>query len=418
MAERLTILPHDFDLIEDNRAGLTFVGSIRLNHQLNSGAGAVQLKADANGDYPTTGDQYVVTPLYKPKAVRQWVGFQVDIAHVMDGPDAQLTGDGYRLSDGTSHYYWDGAAWTVTTTLWNTEADIAAHISTFPATARQLAIVAKLSTTSVTVTPVLSAIHIAWTGKVEMFEDIVYRSLVPLLKTVRTITDFAIKVPVPGGFQLDVMTPVKTSGLTFNVVDVEGVFNNSLDPDHYNNLLQSYNPATGIATLNTAVPVGQMAFCRLVLQPQVAIVSTAQDYTEVEKVPAVQIADISAVDTQPLSQESAVTNKATGDQYVFQPPYRFNLRFTMIALTPGGVDLMRILRALVELVESNPTITSTATDEQYRFWMMEEFNNTTAPTDSNLTSMQAVFEIRDILTYEKPTKLVKGVRTVNLTTSI
>ncbi len=417
MAEHLTTLPHDFDFIDDNRSGLTFTGSCRLDPKLQNGAGAVQLTADTNGDYPLTGSHYVVSELYTPRAVRQWLGFQVDITHKMETPEIQLTGDGYRLGDGTSQYYWNGSAWTATTTLWSTEAEIAANIGTFPVTARQILVVVRLTTTDRRYTPVLTAVRIAWKGKVEAFEDIVYRSLVPLMRTVRSTADFAIKVGIPGGLSLDVKTPVTASGLGFEIMDVDGVFNNNLDPDHYTNLLSSYNATTGIATLSTAVPVGQFAVCRLVVRPQVSILSTSQDYIEVEKTPALQIKDIQSVDSQPLSAYSGVTNKATGDIILIPPPYRFNLRFTMIALTPGGVDLMRILRAVVNLVENTQTILSTATGERYRFWMIDEFSNTTTPQDNNLHSSQAMFEIRDILSFERPAVNSKAVGTINLNLS-
>lgn len=413
MAERLTTLPHDFDFIEDNRDGMTFVGQCRLNPKLN-GAGAVQLTADTDGYYPVTGEHYVVSELYEPAAVRQWLGFQADITHVMNGPDTQLTGDAFRLGDGADQYYWDGAAWVVSTSDWNTEGEIATNIATFPVTERALQVVVRLTTTDARSTPILTAVHIAWEGKVEAFEDIVYRSLVPLLRTVRTIMDFGVKIKIPGGTSLDIGAAVAAANMTVTVVDVDGVFNNNTDPDHYNNLLSSYNANTGIATLSTAVPVGQFAFCRLVLRPQVAIVSTSQDYTEVEATPALQIKDIEAVDSQPLSVETGITNKATGDIIVIPPPYRFNLRFTMIALTPGGVDLMRILRALVEMVEDNPTITSAATGERYRLLMTDEFTNTTTPQDNNLHSMQAMFEIRSVLAFEKPAVRTKAVGSVIL----
>src|SRR4029077_7931995 len=130
------------------------------------------------------------------------------------------------------------------------EADIANNISTFPATTRTLAVVVKLTTTDTTITPTIQMARIAWTGKVNTFEDLVYRTLVPLLKSTRIVIDFAIKVPMPGGTQLDILTPVKAANNRFNVVDVEGVFNNNLDPNHYTNLVTAYNSATGIATLN------------------------------------------------------------------------------------------------------------------------------------------------------------------------
>jgi hypothetical protein len=412
VAELLTTLPHDFEFIADNRAGLTFEGDIRLDPVLNNGAGAVQLEADSNGDYPTVGEHYVVTELYTPRAVRQWLAFQVDIVHQFDGPDTQLTGDGYRLSDGTDHYWWNGSAWAVTTADWSTEAEIAANIGTFPVAARQLQVVARLTTTDAGYTPVLSAVHIAWKGKVEAFEDIVYRTLVPVLRSVRSIMDFTIKVPMPGGSSLNVGTALTASGLTADVVDVEAAFNHNLDPDHYTDILSSYNPTTKIATLSTPVPVGQYAFLRLVVKPQVAIVSTSQDYTEVERVPALQVRDIQAVNSQQLSVDVGITNKATGANLVIPAPYRFNLRFTMIALTPGGVDLMRLLRALVKMVEDNPTITSVATGEQYRFWMTDEFDNTTSPQDNNLFTMQAMFEIRDVLSFDQPARSGKAVQSL------
>lgn len=416
MAEKLTTLLHDFDLISDNRSKVTFVNNIRMDPSQRHGAGAVTLKGDANGLFPTSGDNYIITPLFNPAAVRQWIGFQSYLDQVNDGPDVQLTGDGYRLSDGTQQWWWNGSAWVVDTTHWNTEGDIASHIATFAATARQIAIVANLTTTSTSATPVLRMLRVAWVGKVEVFEDLLYRSLVPLLQTVRTISDFAIKVPMPGGAQLDIGKAVTSTKLSFNVVDVESVFNDNIDPNHYNNILQSYNPTTKIATLNPAIPVGQFAFCRLVLQPQVSVVSTSQDFIEVEAVPALQITNVQSVDSTSLSVDNSCTNKATGAQLIVQAPYRFNLRFTMIALAPGGVDLARLLRALVNLVENNFTIMSKQTGEEYRFWMIDEFNTMTVPMSNNLQSMQVTFDIIDVLTYERPTLQATAVKTLNLNT--
>lgn len=385
-------------------------GAIRLDGAAN----CVKLQADSSGLYPLSGDNYVATPIYRPKAVRRWTGFQVDILHFKDGPDTPITGDGYRLGDGTDQYEWDGSAWVISTGNWNTEAEVATNIGSFPTTARQIQVFARLTTTDTRTTPLLAAIRLTWTGKVEIFEDIVYRSLVPLLRTTRVIIDFNIKVQIPGGLTLDVRSAVTAAGYKFTVVDVESVFNHNVDADHYDNLLASYDGSTGKATLSTAVPVGQNAFCRLVVQPQVAVENTAQDFIEVESVPALQVTNIESVDSQPLSLTVGVVNKGTGDAIVIPPPYRFTLRFTMIALTPGGVDAMRMLRALVELVESNPTIRSTATDEHYRLWMTNEYNTVTSPTANNLQTQQATFEILDILTYEHPSVAAKAVGNLNI----
>lgn len=410
MAERLTILPHDFDFIVDNLPLFTMVG-VRIDPKQNS----AQLIADSNGDYPTSGDQYIMTPLYRPKAVRQWMGFQVDIKHQFDGPDNQLTSVGYRLSDGTNQYFWDTgtSSWTVTTIAWSPEADIANNIQSFPTVYRQIQVVVKLATSSKTVTPMLATVHIAWSGKVEAFEDILYRSLVPLLKTTRMVTDFAVQPTTPTTV-IDVLTPVRKAGYKFTVVDIDSVFNNNTDPEHYNNLVQAYDPVSGLVTLSSPIGPGQAAFCRLVVQPQVALISTSQDYTEVEASPTIQITEIESRESAPLSLQVGITNKATGDIIIIQPPYRFDLVFTMICLAPGGVDLTRILRAVIETMDNNPLIRSTATDEQYRIYMIDEFATTGYPQNNNLQQMRATFCIHDVLSYNRPAAFAKGVGQLNL----
>lgn len=413
MAEKLTTLPHDFDYIEDERANLTLVGQVRLDPVTN----VVMLKA-TNGLYPADGgDNYVISALFTPNAVRSWAGFQSFVVNQFATPTIQSTGDLYRLSDGTSHWWWNGAAWAITTTQWNVEADIANNISVFSTASKQLAVVVKLTTTDPLLTPTIQMVRIAWIGKLDTFEDMIYRTLVPLFKLTRIIVDFAIKVPMPGGLTLDVLTPVKAAKNQFNVVDVDSIFNFATDPDTSSNLLSSYNATTGLATLTTAIPVGTIALVKLVIQPQVAVKNTSYDYDEVELAPSIQITGIEAVNSQPQAIQTGIVNKATGVSITIQPPYRFNLRFTMIALAPGGVDLTRTLSALVELVENNPLVTSKATGEQNRFWMIDEFTDTTQPTSNNLHELQATFEVLDILTFKKPALAGQAVMNINLNTS-
>lgn len=410
MPELLNTIPHDFEFIEDNRSAMTLVGSIRLVPDRN----VVELKKDINGDYPTTGEHYVIGPLLQPKAVRQWVGLQAFIKHRSNGI-SNITGDGFRLHDGTNMRYWNGSTWAVAGSgNWNTEIEVAANIATFPVMARKLRVVVRLTTTDARKTPVLSVVRVAWIGKVFPWEDIIYRSLVPQLRACRITSEMMLKVPFPGGATLNVSAAVTSLGVPLNVVDVDGIFNHTTDPDHYTNLLSSYNPGTGIATLSTGIPVGNYALIRLVVQPEVAVHQTSPDYIEVEKAPALQIVDIETVDSHELSHPVGVANKGSGSIIRIPPPYRFNLRFTMIALAPGGVDLTRTVQAIVELLGGQQTITSVMTDEKYRLWLMEEFNNTTRPNGENLHSMQATFMVMGILHFHKPAVTEVAVTDLNL----
>lgn len=395
--EGLGLFPHDFEFIEDNRRGMVFSGSIRLDPKRN----LVLLKADPDtGLYPTTGDHYVISPLFDPQAVRQWVGFQASIQHYSNGL-SQDTGDGFRLHDGTNQWWWDGAVWAQSTSNWNTEAEIADNLATFDASERALRVVVRLTTADPRKTPLLSWVRIAWSGKVFVMEDLVFRTIVPMFKQTRIIIDFAIKIAFPGGTSLGVKAAVDATTFPLNVVGVDAVFNHTSDPEHMMNLMSSYNPTTGIATLASAIPVGQFAVCRLICQPQVAVELTSQDYVEVEKAPALIIQSIESVDSSELAQDVGIANKSAETIIRIPAPYRFDLRFTMVALTPGAVDLQRTIDSIVELMSNNPLIKSKALGEQYRIYMIDEFNTNTRPNDANLHQMQASFKICEVLAFKR-----------------
>lgn len=399
---------HTWEFVETERANLVFTGSIRLDPAKHW----VELKADANGDYPTTGDHYVIGPLFQPKAVRQWAGFEAEIEHIQNGAIGPLTGDGFRLHDGANQYWWNGAAWVVNTTNWNTQAEVAANIATFAATARKLRVVARLTTTDKAVTPRLRWARVAWKGKVFWLEDIIYRSLVPALRNINPIVDIAFKVPFPGGTTLDVGAALDQIGIAFNVVDLDGVFNHSTDPDAYTNVLSSYNASTRVATLSSAIPVGNVAKVRLIVRPEVVVESTSQDYSEVEKVPALVITDIEDVASSPLSQDDGVVNRATGAAIRVRAPYRFDVRFTMIALAAGGVDLARMIAEIVKYLDVNPLLRSVATDRSHRIWLVDEFTTRTRPELNGMHASQATFQIKDVLAFTRPAVNETAVRTL------
>lgn len=399
--EKLDTLIHVFEFNEDTRSQLAFSDPSLI--RLDPNRHVVELKPDGNGQYPTGDDIYVISPLFQPTAVRQWRMLQSVITHVKDGLDA-LTSDGYRLHDGTNQYWWDGAAWSISTSNWNTEADINAHIASFLTTQHKLRVVIKLKTSMPTATPSLSAVKLAWKSKtIHYLDDIVYRSLVPALQSIRFITNFVHKVAFPGGTTLNVGSVIDAGGIPFSITDADSIFDHTADPTHEANKLSSYNPSTKLATLSSSIPVGNMALIQLWVEPsQVAVEHTNQDFIEVEKVPALAITDMSAVDSAPLSQDDSVVNKATGDAVRIRAPYRFDIRFTMIALAPGASDLMRMIEAIVGYVEGEPLLHSPSLDRSYRLWLVDEFTSQTRPNKSDLHSASCQMVIKDVLAFTRP----------------
>ncbi len=112
---------------ERNRSGLTLDADIRLHR----GESSLQLLPDSTTDkYPTDADIKAITWIANPLSAREWLGFQAEIIHVsVDGE--VVTSAGYRLHDGTDQYWWNGAAWEVNTTDWNTEGEVATNIGSF-----------------------------------------------------------------------------------------------------------------------------------------------------------------------------------------------------------------------------------------------------------------------------------------------
>jgi hypothetical protein len=147
----------------------------------------------------------------------------------------------------------------------------------------------------------------------------------------------------------------------------------------------------------------------------VAIEQTSQDFTEVEKVPAILISDFQEVNSGELpGGEDGVVNKNTGAAVRIPAPYRFDIQFTMILLAPSGVDLMRMLDSIVGLMENNPIIRSTAMDEGYRIWLIDEFATRTAPNLADVASSQAKFQIMDVLSFKRTAVVETGVTQLNL----
>jgi hypothetical protein len=402
---RLVKLIKEFRFLEEVRSRLTLDADVRLNPSLN----LIQLKA-TDGLYPLDDDLTVKTWVANPGNVRQWLGFQVSDEHEEDEDGVVTTSLGFRLSDGTDEFLWDGAGWIEDNDDWNTEAEIAAHISTFSVTSKRIQVVVNLKTIDDRHTPKLYSIKILYTSDILFQEDIVLRSLVrklksdirPLGRHVFTTTSTLTTVLLNSTHKMD--TP-------YNVALVEGVYNHTDDPEHLINLATTFNPTTGVVTLGSTFPTAHVLWLDFRWEPEVSF-TTSQDYSEVAKVPALILESVNLVDCVEQSQYDSVIDRSTGHGWKIHAPLRGSLEISLLMLTDKATDQLRLADEMKRFFMSNPTLLSFGLDEEYRLWLIDEYKQINGNDRSDVQSGKLMFRIVDVLFYMKEAVEVCGVQNV------
>jgi len=376
-----------FTFTEKDRGDVTLGTDTRLNPVTHR----AQLGTYGVATYPTIADLYVKTRLTNPEAVRQWLGFEVEVIH-KSILGVQKTSVGFRLSDGTNQYWWTGSAWQINTSNWNTEAEVATNISTFPATSRKLQVVANLKTVDSSVTPELVEIRVLYGAQLDSeLEDMILRTIVRGMKSIRAITRFPIKMATTGitidldNFPLD---------SDYNVVDVDAAFNHTDDPDHNADLLDSYDSGTKVITLVSQVTAGKTVWLRLEYKPRVAV-HTSRDYIEVEHIPSLIIEDVALVDAVQRFGEDYVGKRSDYSATILPAPTQGNLDFTLSAIADKVVDGLRLSAAVKRWFGDNPLIRSTGLDEAYSLRLVDEYEHRGTPSEEDLFTWRATFRVRN-----------------------
>ena len=358
------IIKH-FDFAEANRPRLTLHAKVRLDPTRNR----VLLKETLAG-FSTDNDLYVKSWIAHPESARQWAGFQADVVlPQVDG--AQVTSIKFRLGDGTNERYWNGTTWVTSTTLWNTEAEVANNIASFAATSRKLQIIANLKTTDASVSPELIRVRVLYLSDIEFQEDYIYRLLVRELRdNVRPIADYPIKLAATGTtVDLD-NYPLETP---YNLVSIDAVFNHTDDPTHLVDLFSSYVPSTKVITLNTSVEANKTLWIQFVFAPEVAV-TTSSEYHEVAKTPAIILEDVNLVRASEVGWDDSVINKDSGHGWKIPSPLRGDLEVSVLLLADKGLDLHKMADEVKRFCLNNPLVRSPGLDEEYRLWLVDEFD--------------------------------------------
>jgi hypothetical protein len=408
MGASLRTLIKTFDFLEKNRPTLAFSdGTLIMLDSLAGRGGAVHLRwDDVAGGYPTAAGIYAISAVTNPKLARRLVGFQASIDHVsVDG--AQVTSEGFRLFDGTSHYWWNGSAWTVvapSSSSWNTEVEMAAHVQSFAVLpTRTFAVVVQLGTTDKRYTPTLNQLKIAYEARLfSTYEEILYRTLSRALKAqVAPFADVGMVVAAPSSV-LDIGQLVADSGIPFNLAGVEAVFDRDADPDLTEDLLASYDADTKIATLTAAFPAGHFAQVVIKHAPEVVVDLTHPDYTEVSKNPSLVIDEIEEVSSSLTSHDDSVVNKATGAVIVVKAPKQGTLRFRVTANAPDPLMEKRMIEAVQDWALQNQLLRSPGLDEFFRLMLRDKHSDGSTPGALGAAAASCTMEIQNIPFFARP----------------
>jgi hypothetical protein len=385
---RIKKLIKTFEFLEKERADLT-LGSEKI--RLNPGTHYIQLTA-TNAKYNLDSDIFFKTKIFQPSTVKQWLGFQADINHKLVD-NVQVTSAGFRLSDGTDQYYWNGSSWEVNTTDWNTEGDIAVNITSFDVTPKKIQIICNLKTTDKFLTPELIRVKVLWGSNIEFEEDLIYKTLIPSLKeNIRPIADLHGLKGVTGSTidlnDYNIETP-------YDITEIDSVYNITDDSDQFTNLYSSYDINTKIITLTGSVDQNKTIKVRFYYKPNIAV-NTSQDYLEVGKVPSIILDDIDLVNSKIQTISDNVINKGDNTAVKVLPSIQGDLDIQIIYMADKQIDLTRLGDEIKRYFIIHRTIRSVGLDEEYDLYFQEKGNYTLSANREGLQSAAVRCRIKNV----------------------
>lgn len=391
---RITKLVKHFHFEEENRKEITLGAGVRLNPKTDR----LQLVGP-----PFAASGIAQTPVTNPTTVKQWIGFQAFVRQRFSGgakvgggiAKVPITSASYRLTDGTDEFFWDGGSWVVNVVDFNTEEEVVANIGTFPVVSQKLGVVIQLATTDPDFTPELEEIRILWASDIEQFEDIILRALVGELRdTIRPVAELDVPAPLTGG-------PVTTVDLKvietpYDIVDVDSVYDDTADPNHLNDLFDSFDSGTKVVTLSAGVPDTNEIRVRFVYRPPVAV-TTSQDFTEISKVPIIVLNEIGWVDGRRMAVDDSVVNKSAETAVKVFAPIQGDFEIALLGITDKLVDQLRLADEIKRFFLNHPDIRSPGLDERFSMLLVEEYDSRTTAGSPDLHTGRALFRIRDVV---------------------
>lgn len=322
--------------------------------------------------YPTDADVWFKTDLFNPQALTTWISIQPEVVNPTVAGETK-TEIKFKLNNGTDDYFWNGVAWAVAgVSDWTSMTDLQANFAAFTAVSeKKLAIVANLKTNDTLYTPKLIRILVAFEARVGSWvEEYLYDSLFPELEEIMyDALDMDWAIDWGGGTTMDLSGYVTESGYTFRnwleVYDFDG------DPERETDLLDNYDPNTGVLTLNASVAEGTRLFALVVPNIELAV-STDADWYAVSKIPQIIFRDYSKLFAGWNPDREAVVNYDTAEAIAMEGPRRTVLDIPVDIITDRAMPQPRIMELFQYFAEVRPIVTTKGVGAKYRFAVNED----------------------------------------------
>lgn len=400
---RLKHLIKRFDFSEDVRRELTIGPDTRLNPETHK----LQLKEGADGKFPTTADLFIKTRATNPGTLKKWVGFMADVTH---GKICGVvkTDVRYRVADATQELYFNvgSQTWTVAApNNWNTEEQVADNIDKFPVASQTIQVVINLSTSDARVTPQVSSVRFLYESDLDELQDYIWESLVPDLKAkIRPIGDHHIEST--GAWTIGLANEFKIE-TPYTIVGIDAVYDLTADPRKLTDLLDSFDVGTQVVTLTSAPPATNTVLIRFFYQPNVPV-TTGQDYVESEKVPEIILEGITQVAESHQHGRDFVINKRTGaGKKVIGT--QSDIEIIGRWITNSAKDHARLGTEIRRYFRENVLLRSVGQDEQYRLWLLDEYDQQTSANRQDLHAGRFRCRIAKALFYDHDAVDIHGV---------
>ena len=393
------------------RDRLTFSDATKI--RLNPTTRRLQLKIQSYDRvtgaavYPTDTDLTVSTRVENPDTLRGLLGFD---PYPRDADQPNNTNVRYKINDGTDDRFWDGGAWSVAGAAdWNTALEVVQHIVDFPVTDRKFGLVINLVTTDSSVTPTLHNVDLLMDLDVDYFRSIISESLVPSIKEkIRPVIDEVFDAP---GGTLCNLRDLETA---YNLISVDAVYNDTDDPNHATTLLSSYDATSKVVTLISAVDRGKALWVRFTIEPEVYLNFPSQDYTEVEKIPAVVIDSVELVGNEIIAQQS-VRNEDAKNASVRRSPFRLHIKFDVRLLAKRNRTLLSMMDKALAHASDTRLLPWPALDEEISLSTKQEGLFGGRPNLSDVHETSYTLILNDLHLFFNSEETVPLVENFNLT---
>lgn len=396
---------------EANRSRLTFSDSTKI--RLNPATNRLELKIQSynvvTGDpvYPTDTDLTVTTWITNPQTLVQWLGFMMEPLTPKQPANTQVR---FKLHDGTSDRWWNGATWAVAGAAdWNTEQEVSANISSFPVTTKQLAVVLNLVSDDGTATPTVKDLEILMAVDIDYLKSLFVDSLLEDLKEdIRPVVDYGIRAP--GGDKVD-LRDLETA---FNIISLEAVYNHDIDPEHTTDLLSSYNATTKTIVLTSSVDRGTRLWIKFVAEPEGYLEYGSQDYTEVTKLPAIVIESID-ITGNTVNARFEVKNLNDYTATIRLTPFKLSAEFDIVLLAEKSRTQLVMSESALKYMATTPLLHWRAVDEHLSMYPVEQGLMRQRPTLKDEHSNRFTLRVENIYLWLKPEEVVNLVQQLNIT---